>query len=111
MKTLRHAVSILVAIFAINSFAHGQAMVDLAKKERQRQQSKQSTTVLNGDAVHGAPASVAAGTAATATQPPAAAPAPSTASQGPAAPAAPAATAQKPATTGPVDNKGRDEKY
>ncbi len=60
MKTLRNTLSFVLAICVMTSAANAQSVVDLAKRERQRQQNAQSKTVLNSDSPRGTAASTAA---------------------------------------------------
>ena len=102
MKILQYTAATIAAICLINGAANAQSMVDLAKRERQRQKTAESKTVLTNDSPRGD----SAGKLTTAT--PAAEPAATAApAQAPAS-----STVTKPATTsGPTDSKGRDEKF
>jgi hypothetical protein len=91
MKTLQYATLTFIAIFVFDGIASAQSPVDLARRERQRQDGAESKTILNRDSPHGASAETKAPTLT------------------PAAPKTAAVAA--PTDNRPKDNKGRDEKY
>jgi chromosome segregation ATPase len=80
--------SLVVFLFALDCSA--QTLADIARQERERQKQLHSAVVV----VQGAITTTAASTSATA-----------------ATTTPPATTSEPPKTTGPVDNKGHDEKY
>jgi hypothetical protein len=105
MTTLRSAVSLFALVLAAVTAVNGQSVVDTARRERQRQNTNASKTVLNPDSRQ--PATTPRTPAPEKASAPAA-----TSAATPAAGAEAAAPASKPAAaTAITDNKGRDEKY